>query len=77
MSVGLPDKEVWAEVGLSSGSSLQGSKMVRTDIHCVGRRADMIAPLKSTSALSDVHVSWPGARQAKVEIGETAMSFET
>lgn len=40
-------------------------------------RADDIAPLKSTSALSDVRVSWPGARQAKVEIGETAMSFET
>ena len=40
-------------------------------------KADAAAPLKSTSALSDVRVSWPGARQAKVEIGETAMSFET
>lgn len=36
-----------------------------------------IGPLSSTSALSDVHVSWPGPRQAKVMVGETAMSFET
>jgi hypothetical protein len=44
---------------------------------CIEVSANVTAPLKSTSALSDVHVSWPGARQAKVEIGETAMSFET
>ncbi|KAI9633004.1 uncharacterized protein MKK02DRAFT_40384 [Dioszegia hungarica] len=39
-------------------------------------RADNV-PLDSTSALSDVQISWPGMRQAKVLIKETAMTFET
>ncbi|WVQ79391.1 hypothetical protein IAT38_001488 [Cryptococcus sp. DSM 104549] len=34
-------------------------------------------PLESTTALSDVQVTWPGARQAKVMIKETALTFET
>ncbi len=29
------------------------------------------------SALSDVKVEWPGARQARVMIRETALTFET
>ncbi|OCF37103.1 hypothetical protein I316_01008 [Kwoniella heveanensis BCC8398] len=34
-------------------------------------------PLNSTSALSDIQISWPGARQARVNIKETALTFET
>ncbi|KAK8849511.1 hypothetical protein IAR55_004845 [Kwoniella newhampshirensis] len=34
-------------------------------------------PLDSTSALSDVQITWPGARQARVMIKETALTFET
>ncbi|WVF68617.1 hypothetical protein IAT40_003387 [Kwoniella sp. CBS 6097] len=34
-------------------------------------------PLDSTSALSDIQISWPGARQARVNIKETALTFET
>jgi hypothetical protein len=34
-------------------------------------------PLAETSALSDVHVEWPGNRQARVKIRETALTFET
>lgn len=34
-------------------------------------------PLAETSALSDIRVEWPGLRQAKVQIKETALTFET
>ncbi|WWC92997.1 uncharacterized protein L201_007961 [Kwoniella dendrophila CBS 6074] len=34
-------------------------------------------PLNSTSALSDIQISWPGNRQARVLIKETALTFET
>ncbi|ODO06895.1 hypothetical protein I350_04255 [Cryptococcus amylolentus CBS 6273] len=40
------------------------------------RRADD-QPLNSTSALSDVQITWLGARQARVTIKETALTFET
>ena len=35
------------------------------------------APLDEMSALSDVRVDWPGNRQARVQIKETALTFET
>ncbi|RXK36360.1 hypothetical protein M231_06397 [Tremella mesenterica] len=34
-------------------------------------------PMSSTSGLSDVQISWPGNRQARVTIRETALTFET
>nr|XP_019043333.1 hypothetical protein I302_07908 [Kwoniella bestiolae CBS 10118]OCF22263.1 hypothetical protein I302_07908 [Kwoniella bestiolae CBS 10118] len=34
-------------------------------------------PLDSTSALSDIQISWPGNRQARINIKETALTFET
>ncbi|WWC65680.1 uncharacterized protein I303_108301 [Kwoniella dejecticola CBS 10117] len=34
-------------------------------------------PMSSTSALSDIQISWPGNRQARVLIKETALTFET
>nr|XP_019009161.1 uncharacterized protein I206_05807 [Kwoniella pini CBS 10737]OCF47942.1 hypothetical protein I206_05807 [Kwoniella pini CBS 10737] len=34
-------------------------------------------PMDSTSALSDIQISWPGNRQARVIIKETALTFET
>ncbi|KAK6908897.1 hypothetical protein I203_102903 [Kwoniella mangroviensis CBS 8507] len=34
-------------------------------------------PLSSTSALSDIQISWPGNRQARIMIKETALTFET
>lgn len=40
------------------------------------KRADD-RPLDSTSALSDVQITWLGARQARVTIKETALTFET
>ena len=39
--------------------------------------ADAPVPLGSTGALSDVQISWPGPRQARVVIKETALTFET
>lgn len=30
-----------------------------------------------TGALSDVQISWPGPRTAKIQIKETSLSFET
>ncbi|OXG25397.1 hypothetical protein C367_03219 [Cryptococcus neoformans Ze90-1] len=40
------------------------------------KRADD-RPLDSTSALSDVQITWSGDRQARVTIRETALAFET
>lgn len=35
------------------------------------------APMEHTGALSDVQISWPSVRSAKLQIKETSLSFET
>ena len=52
-----------------------GSGVTRRDL---GTRADgQSGPLEEISALSDIRVEWPGTRQARVMIRETALTFET
>jgi hypothetical protein len=36
-----------------------------------------VEPLESTTALSDVQITWPGPRSARVMIKETALTFAT
>ncbi|WVQ75054.1 hypothetical protein IAR50_004663 [Cryptococcus sp. DSM 104548] len=58
------------------GPPRQGGEKGEPFKRIVFRRVDD-QPLDSTSALSDVQIAWPGARQARVTIRETALTFET
>ncbi|ORY34903.1 hypothetical protein BCR39DRAFT_515490 [Naematelia encephala] len=58
------------------GPPRQGTKAGEPFKRIAFLRADE-GPLPQTSALSDIKVEWPGPRQARVLIKETALTFQT